>query len=93
MNTYFIPTDTEFVEDVAKAIARNRVHKEASSAIREILGKDMEQKNISYDRMLDLVFEKLWSGNSPTDKKQKENYMNDAMAAISAINLKLITST
>ena len=93
MNTYFIPTDPEFVEHVAKAIARNRVQQNASAAIRDIIGKEIQLEGKSFEKTLDTVFEKLWKGDSPMDKQQKEDYTRDALAAISAINLKLITST
>src|SRR6187551_2334693 len=92
MSTYFIPTNIEFVEEVAKAIARNRVQQDASAAIQEIIGKDIKLKGKSFERSMEAIFERLWNGDSPMDVRQRENYMNDALAAISAINLKLITS-
>jgi hypothetical protein len=93
MNTYFIPTDIEFVEEVAKAIARGRMQKDASQAIKNLIGKDMKLKGTSFDKTLDSIFERLWAGDSEVDKHQRDCYMNDALAAISIINLKLITST
>ena len=93
MNTYFIPTDPEFVEYVAKAIARGRVHQDAAAAIQDIVGNEIKLEGKSFEKTLDSIFEKLWTGSSPMDKQQRENYTKDAMAAISAINLKLITST
>jgi len=93
MNTYFIPTDPEFVEAVAKAIARGRVQKNATEAVQDIIGKEIQLNGKSFEKTLDTVFERLWQGKSDMDKQQREDYMNDALAAISAINLKLITST
>jgi len=93
MNTYFIPTDPEFVEYVARAIARGRVHQDAAKAIQDIVGKDIQLESESFEKSLDAIFEKLWNGNSSLDKNQRANYIRDAIAAISAINLKLITST
>jgi len=93
MNTYFIPTDPEFVEHVAKAIARGRVQKNATEAVQDIIGKEIQLNGSSFEKTLDSVFERLWQGKSDMDKQQREDYMNDALAAIGAINLKLITST
>jgi hypothetical protein len=93
MNTYFIPTDGEFVEEVARAIARGRMQKDASEAVKSLIGRDMRINGTSFEKTLDSIFEKLWAGDSDVDKHQRECYMNDALAAISIINLKLITST
>jgi len=93
MNTYFIPTDPEFVEYVARAIARGRVQQDAAAAIQDIVGQEIKLEGKSFEKSMDAIFEKLWKGDSAMDKQQRENYTNDALAAIGAINLKLITST
>ena len=92
MNVYFIPTDPEFVEHVAKAIARNRMHQDAAGAITNLIGKQISLEETSFEKTLDNIFDRLWNGKSDNDQAQRDNYMNDALAAISAINLKLIAS-
>lgn len=91
MNNYLLPTDEAFIEDVARAIARNRLQREALSALNqevEISAENIEVLEKSFDH----IFERLWSGNMPEDMSQKSGYRADALAAIGAINLKLITS-
>jgi hypothetical protein len=92
MNNYMLPTDDEFVETVARAIARDRLHRDASAAMQELIGVPLEDSTVlegSFDR----VFEALWRGTSPQDMRQKGEYRADARAAIAAINLKMLTST
>lgn len=93
MSIYFIPTDPEFVEHVAKAIARQRVQHDAATAIKNLIGREISLEETSFERTLDKIFDRLWEGTSPHDIQQRTNYTNDALAAISAINLKLIAST
>lgn len=93
MNVYFIPTDHEFVEHVAKAIARNRMHQDASNALGQLIGKEVSLDETPFENTLDRIFDRLWNGKTDNDQTQRDNYMNDALAAISAINLKLIAST
>lgn len=91
MNNFLLPTDDAFVEDVARAIAKDRLHRDASFAMEQMIGiklQDSDKLETSFDR----IFETLWAGNQPNDLKNKEEYRADARAAISAINLKLLTS-
>jgi hypothetical protein len=88
---YLVPTDDEFVESIAKTIARNRMHSDASNAMEEMIGIPLEESN-SLESTFDEIFNNLWSGTSPTDARQRGLYRSDALAAIRAINLKLITS-
>ncbi len=90
MNNYMIPTDEKFVEEIAKAIARNRLQEDTIAEVNSILG-DTPNTGDLVDELLDRVFELLWAGNGPRDITQKIAYRRDALAAISAINLKLIT--
>ena len=86
MTTYFIPTDDNFVEYIAKTIARNRMDEAASKEIAlplETLHK--------MEGPLDRIFEELWAGTDDNDVRQREAYKSDALAAIRAINLKLLT--
>ncbi len=92
MAQYLIPTDEEFIEHVARSIAKNRLEQDASASMTELLGVkiDISEK---MEATFDKVFETLWSGESENDLRQKTNYRADALAAINAINLKLITTT
>lgn len=86
-----VPVNDDFVEVVAKAIARNRVSAEAAESFREVTGINIESTDLE-DR-LDRIFEALWEGSSAEDQHQKIQYRVDARAAIAAINLKLLTLT
>lgn len=88
---YLVPTDDEFVESIAKTIARNRMHSDASNAMEEMIGMPLETSD-SLENTFDEIFNNLWSGTGATDARQRDLYKSDALAAIRAINLKLITS-
>jgi predicted lipoprotein len=92
MSTYLIPTDESFVEVIARSIAKNRLEQDASTSMTELLGVkiDISEK---MEATLDRVFETLWAGSTENDQHQRATYRSDALAAINAINLKLITST
>jgi hypothetical protein len=85
-----LPTDDEFVEYIAKSIARNRIQSEASSAMEEIIGLKLEENEV-LERTFDRVFEQLWALSGEYDNRQKDLYRGDARAAIATINLKLLT--
>jgi len=90
MNNYLLPTDAEFLEFVAKAIARNRLLSEVEIVIDQAIdvSPDIEE---ALDSMFTPIFDRLWSGDSDNDQYQRKMYREDARAAISAINLKLLT--
>lgn len=90
MNNYIIPTDNAFVEEVAMAIARERLLTEASDTIFNLMGHRLKDSDILEEKV-DLIFKELWNGMSDHDMKQKESYRRDAIAAIRIINLKLLT--
>ena len=91
MNQILLPTDSDFVESVARAIAKDRLFREASAALDEMMGVKIDA-HVALENTFDRVFEMMWSGTSEVDERQKAGYRNDARAAISAINLKLLTS-
>ena len=92
MTGYLIPSTDAFVEDVAKAIARNRLKNEAAAELESSTGIQMDDVP-GIDLTFDRIFEQLWSSSGPTAETQRRNYRDDAAAAIRAINLKLITTT
>jgi hypothetical protein len=91
MTTYLIPTDEDTVEVVARAIARNRIHIDASDAMEQMIGVPLAAAP-QLESSLDRIFEELWAGKTDTDERQRSTYRSDALAAIRALNLKLITT-
>lgn len=91
MSQYMLPTTDDFVDSIAKAIARDRMYREASDALEDLIGIRIESVD-RLDRGFDPVFETVWNGNKPIDIEQREAYRLDARAAIAAINLKLLVS-
>lgn len=92
MNNYMLPSDDDFIETIAKAIARDRLYRESEHAIAELVNRS-NIDNETIDVTFNTVFENLWAGTSTNDINQKNNYRADARAAISAINLELLIKT
>lgn len=90
MSQFMIPTDDEFVEQIAMSIARERMYREASDVLEDVVGVRIEDVSIM-DQSFDAVFHKIWNGTSELDYNQRDSYRADARAAISAINLKMLT--
>jgi len=86
-----IPTDDATIETVARAIARSRIQREADQALINMVGMSIHD-NERLENSFDNIFEILWNRNHPEDVAQREDYREDAKAAISALNLKLLTS-
>lgn len=85
---YLIPKTEQFVEAIAMAIAKNRILRDAMDSIESVkvhVPDAMEQVEL----VLDGTFEKIW--NSQGSDKPRQMFREDAMAAISAINLKLLS--
>ena len=92
MTGYLIPSTDVFVDDVAKAIARNRLKNEAAAELESTTGIRMDDVS-GIELTFDRIFDQLWSSPGITAETQRKNYREDAAAAIRAINLKLITTT
>lgn len=88
---YFIPTDASTVELVARAIAKNRMLADASTAIEDMIGVPLDSIE-SLEETINKFFEVLWNGESTSDERQRQAYRDDALSAINAINLRFITS-
>jgi hypothetical protein len=94
MNKYLLPTDDAFIEDVARAIAKNRLIGDAGVIVDKILGVETKiDMTETMEGMFDPIFDALWAGQTPNDEQQRIMYRADARAAVSAINLKLLTMT
>lgn len=90
MNTYMLPTDAEFVETIAKAIAKNRLYNDAAATMENMIGVKLVGDE-KLEETFSGIFERLWAGTDPADIHQKDLYRQDAKSAIAAINLKLLT--
>lgn len=93
MNNYLLPTDDAFVEDIAKAIARNRLVGDAGAIVENMMGVRPPDLAETLEKMIDPALDILWQGATPNDALQRKLYCEDAKAAIAAINLKLLTMT
>lgn len=85
-----LPTDEKFVEQVAKAIARDRLHREAVELVKNAIGITLPDTP-DLDRRFDREFESLWIGEEEECVWNRENYTIDAITAINKINLLLLT--
>lgn len=90
MITYLIPADNSFVECIARTIARNRMDELAIREIESIPNLPAGALH-SMEGPVDHIFEKSWASTDEYDMLQREAYRRDALAAIRAINLKLLT--
>lgn len=91
MNNILLPTTDAFVEDVAIAIARNRLYNEASAELQNLIGVNISAST-ALEQAFDGIFDRLWAGAQDRDSLQRDRYREDARIAISAINLKLLTT-
>lgn len=91
MNNYLVPVSEEFVELIAKAIARDRFYRDVENSMEEMRHlKGVSEDQI--DQAFEEAFDRVWFGNSSQDEKSKQNYRMAAASAIRAINLKLLLS-
>lgn len=85
-----LPTNEEFVEQIARAIGRERLYRDASSLLSTSLGISLSDSAV-LDERFDAEFERLWAGKDEECIWERENYIEDAVAAINKINLLLLT--
>ena len=86
-----IPVNDEYVDLVAKAISRNRMQQGVSDVLLDMTGTSLSQSE-TLSQSFDYLFDLVWNGSDPQDEIQKNEYRNDARAAIAALNLKLLMS-
>lgn len=86
-----VPTNAEFVEEIARSIARSRMMLDASGDLEQMIGIRLED-NEMIEEAFDRIFDSLWNSAGPESDSEKAKYRRDAEAAIRAINLKLITA-
>lgn len=83
---YMIPCNDEFIEDVAKSLARTRLEEDAS-----LIDMKNSMPTSMLSQALDDAIEKIWAGLAPQDDVFRRLYRSEAQAAIRTINLKLLT--
>jgi hypothetical protein len=91
MRDYLVPTNPDFIEEIAKSIARSRMMSDASGELEQIAGIRLEDNEL-LESEFDNIFETLWNTAGSESDSEKAKYRSDAEAAIRAINLKLITA-
>lgn len=85
-----IPVNKEFIEHIAMSIAKERLHRETISLIENVAGANIEELNDMIEKSVDTVFETMWNGKEIGDETNRQIFRSDALAAIRAINLKLM---
>lgn len=85
-----LPVDEQFIEHVAKAVGKDRLHREAAEILQAATGLDINNAP-SLDAKFDREFERLWQSDEEECVWNRENYRADAIAAINQINLLLLT--
>ena len=85
-----IPANEEFVENVAKSIAKNRVLTEAIASVKDII-KTVPNVKEQIEEVIDQTFDHIW--NCETASDQCQLYRDDARAVIAAINMQLLMVT
>ena len=89
MNT-LIPTSEAFVEEVAKALGRDRLFRDAADMLKTNVGITLQETE-ALDARFDGVFEQLWAGDDEEAEWNRESYKADTLAVINKINLLLLT--
>jgi hypothetical protein len=92
MQNLLLPAhDENFIMTVAKAIGHERVLKDTDQVLLKTIGYDLQHDPLLLAR-LESEFENLWCGKTEYDRQVRERFRADAMAAINAINLHLLTT-
>ena len=85
MSEYMVPVNEEFVEDIARSIAKARIQ---ADTLRLAQQRGIDEKILL--QSLEVAFERLWEGYDESDIALRAAYVEEARAAISAINLKML---
>jgi hypothetical protein len=85
-----LPTTTEFVDQVARSMARDRFQREALEVAMAVLGVRIQETD-ELDARFDKEFDLLWNGKDEESVWNRESYRSDAVAAINKINMLLLT--
>lgn len=85
-----IPSDDAFIEEIAKEISKNRLKIDAAILFENIAGVKVRDDSVLFT-LIDSSFNALWDGVTKVERDSRAAYIEDARAAISTINLKLLT--
>lgn len=88
-----LPVNDEFIEEIAKAIGRERLYRDAADLLLNTLGINMKVDDPVLEKKFDKEFEILWAGKDDECIWNRENYIADARVAVNKINLLLLTLT
>ena len=93
MPTYLLPVDDDFVESIAKAIAKNRMEIHAKMILQDtyIDGDRIRIEDKNIEDIVKYAFTSLWDSNAPESVSRKKEYLEDTKEVINLINLKLIS--
>jgi len=92
MNNYMLPTNDEFIEEIARAISRDRLFREAADLLQSATGHRLDESP-NIDKEFGREFDRLWSSKDEIGELNRESYRADARVAINRINLLLLTNT
>jgi len=85
-----LPVDDQFIEHVAKAVGKDRLHREAAEILQEAAGLDINATP-ALDAKFDREFDRLWKSDEEECVWNREHYRADARAAVNHINFLLLT--
>lgn len=93
MQNLLLPANDEsFVMTVAKAISRERLFHDTDLAVKAATGYSLSNDPVLMAKLAD-EFEVLWNGSTRSDMEVRQRFHDDAVTAINAINLYLLTAT
>lgn len=90
MNNFLIPTNTAFVEQVAKSISKDRLFRDSGEMFEDMVGYSLSDIP-GIDEKFDEEFELLWADTCEDSEWNRQQFAADALAAINKINLLLLT--
>lgn len=90
MTQYLIPTNEEFIEEIARSIALDKFLRDVNDGMNQF-GKMKVIQEDEIRQAFNEAFNKVWISENPADELSRESYRAVAITAIRAINLKLLT--
>ncbi len=92
MNNQLLPTNNnELILAIAKSMSRERLFHDADITVKQVSGYSIKDDPTLLGR-LEEEFEEFWKGTLPVDAEMKKRSCSDAVSAINAINLYLLTT-
>ena len=92
MQNLLLPAnDEKFVMAIAKSISRERLFHDTDIAVKAATGYSLSNDPFLLAK-LEEEFEILWNGSHQKDSEVRQRFHDDALTAINAINLYLLTT-